>query len=233
VFSRDVTMIELEFTVLNESKGTVELHAWNTTVDLRKCVNKNIRMHQVDKMPPVCLHPGDPKCVWTAYNPVKMSKRLRWLDIFVSINRGRGQFTEGQLRIPYETLAMSSEREVGSELDNIVPELATLGLLFLYGFSFAIALLVRAVPGYFGIAWYYQVFIPIAVTLSCAALLRREFTHALAEVGYEDQLSVRATYRRPHSVFDPATRTKERRRNAVQHLSNHLQDEAEQPRCMH
>jgi hypothetical protein len=226
VFFREVTMLELEFTALDESKGKVKLHAWNTTVDLRKCVNKNIRVRQIEKMPSICLYPGEPKCVWTAYNPVKMNKRLRWLDIFVSINRGRGQFAEGKLRIPYNTLAMSMETETCSELDNVVPELAASGLLFLYCFSFLVALLVGAVLRHLGLAWYYQLLIQIAAMLSCAVWLRRQFTLTLAEIGYEDQLSIRTIYRRPHSVFDPATRTKERRKNAIQRLSSHLKDAA-------
>jgi len=224
VFARDVTVLELEFTALDETEETIRIHPWNTTIDLRKCVNKNLRVSQVEKLSSVDLHPGESRRAHTAYRAVKLSPRLRWIDVFVSIRCKQGRFVEDNLRIPYETLVRSLRKKTITELDNIVPQLANAGLLFLYIFSFAVGSLINALLRYCGLAWYYRLLFLVAVAFSCAMLLRWQFIQVLADAGYKDELSVRSLYRSPHSVFDPVTRGKKKRKWVSSRIRDYLQD---------
>jgi hypothetical protein len=225
VFTPDATVLELEFTALDEQEGPIKIHPWNTTIDLRKCVNKNLRVSQIEKVASIELDPGESRRVYTAYRAFKLSSRLRWIEVFVSISRGQGQFLEDKLRIPYETLTDSLDEESITELDNVVPQFVNMGLLIVYVLSFFMAVLVSAPLRYFELAWYYSLLSFAVVTPVCAMLLRWQFIQALAEIGYRDRLSVRALYGGDfYSAFDPAARSKAKRRRVSNRVRDYLWD---------
>jgi hypothetical protein len=212
VFTPDVTVLGLEFTLLDETTDMLKLHPWNTTVELRKCVNKNLRVSQVSKVNSIELHPGESKRAYTAHRSFKLSSRLRWIDVFISVRREQGQFIEKNFRISREILTRSLSKKTFTALENLASQLVNAGLLLLYILSFVVGSLVSTTLSLSGLTWYYETSFLIVVTLSCAVLLRWQFAKALANMGYEHPLSVRALIHNAASVFDPITRGREKRK---------------------
>lgn len=223
VFAHDATVLELEFTTTHGTAGIVRIHPWNTTIDLRKCVSKNLRVSQIQKVPSFELSPGKTERIHTSYREIKLSHRLRWLDIFISIRLENGNFVEDSIRIPYSVLIKSMVKKGTSKLDNIDMQFSNAGLLILYVLSFVIGIIVDFPLRYLGISWYYQLPFFFAVTLFCAIVLKKQYIVALENIGYHERLSIRSLYDYFYLILDSTIRSRERRRTVNKNVHNHLE----------